>query len=332
MDLNSSLITTVCQLYNLGEVLSQPTHCLGGLLHQNYLLKTSKGQFVIKCLNSIICSNNNDKEMFRSTEHIAEQLSSSICAVKAIKLKNDILTTIADQTIMVFPYIEAAIIPQDKVTTRHVTTIATALAKIHNAAIIQSGLSLSMQLDLDLLINCQDKIKRKCPEITEELAVFLPSLNFILEQCRKSESLLAKNLAVSHRDLDPKNVLWDAQDNYYIIDWEYAGLINKTKDVISTAIYWSLKPDFKIDLNSLVSFIKQYEINSTTPLNRQEIEAAFYGLLADWLLWVELNFRRIVNDTLSTDERNLGIKEATRSLRAIPIVLGQFTEIVAMIQ
>jgi len=82
----------------------------------------------------------------------------------------------------------------------------------------------------------------------------------------------------------------------------------------------------------LVSFIKQYEINSTTPLNRQEIEAAFYGLLADWLLWVELNFRRIVNDTLSTDERNLGIKEATRSLRAIPIVLGQFTEIVAMIQ
>ena len=50
--------------------------------------------------------------------------------------------------------------------------------------------------------------------------------------------MLSTTTVISHRDLDPKNVMWN-YNKPVLIDWESAGYINPMQDLIETAIYWS---------------------------------------------------------------------------------------------
>ena len=48
---------------------------------------------------------------------------------------------------------------------------------------------------------------------------------------------LKNNQIISHRDLDPKNIMW--KNNVpYIIDWEAAGYINPYEELIQVLNYW----------------------------------------------------------------------------------------------
>lgn len=48
---------------------------------------------------------------------------------------------------------------------------------------------------------------------------------------------LKSNQIISHRDLDPKNIMW--KNNVpYIIDWEAAGYINPYEELIQVLNYW----------------------------------------------------------------------------------------------
>lgn len=48
---------------------------------------------------------------------------------------------------------------------------------------------------------------------------------------------LKSNQIISHRDLDPKNIMWK-NDVPYIIDWEAAGYINPYEELIQVLNYW----------------------------------------------------------------------------------------------
>ena len=47
----------------------------------------------------------------------------------------------------------------------------------------------------------------------------------------------SQNQVISHRDLDPKNVMWK-NDAPYIIDWEAAGYVNPFQELIEVLNYW----------------------------------------------------------------------------------------------
>lgn len=48
---------------------------------------------------------------------------------------------------------------------------------------------------------------------------------------------MRKCQVISHRDLDPKNVMWDGM-NPYLIDWEAAGPVNPYQEFLEVALYW----------------------------------------------------------------------------------------------
>lgn len=48
-----------------------------------------------------------------------------------------------------------------------------------------------------------------------------------------------EGLIMSHRDLNPKNVIWDFNQKPHIIDWEWAGWIDPDFEAIHTALMWS---------------------------------------------------------------------------------------------
>ncbi|WP_448916631.1 phosphotransferase [Eubacterium ramulus] len=75
----------------------------------------------------------------------------------------------------------------------------------------------------------------------DEVYLFLQENILQLEQwdCDVVENAakLKCNQVISHRDLDPKNIMWK-NDVPYIIDWEVAGYINPYEELIQVLNYW----------------------------------------------------------------------------------------------
>ncbi|CAM4239495.1 Aminoglycoside phosphotransferase domain-containing protein [Bacillus manliponensis] len=101
--------------------------------------------------------------------------------------------------------------------------------------------------------------------------------------------LLSINMVISHRDLDPKNVIW-IQYKPFLIDWESAGYINPMQDLIETAIYWSKNDNGNVDKQKFFSFINGYK------KNYGELHANWEMVLINGFLgrlgWLEYNLKR----------------------------------------
>lgn len=319
MNPSEKLIKALCEAYQVGDLQGEPLPLMGGALHSTWKIKTSTGLYVIKKINPALVQK---KNQFRLSEKIAGILAQSITAIPAICQNDDVVFSFEDDLFLLFPYKNASIISQNEVRAFHVEKIATALAEIHQADvslenppevdIFQRGISYWRE-SLQGLILSESKI-----EILEK--IHAQYLNFI--------PMLKNNLIISHRDLDPKNVLWN-QVHYYIIDWESAGLINKTKDVLATALYWSFDPPHKINFDYMKLFLKIYE-KIAGKINHNEITAGIYGLIGDWLSWLDFNIQRIGNFPPETSEHQIGIQQVQNTLNALPILYEQITEIIEL--
>ncbi|WP_240037195.1 phosphotransferase [Paenibacillus amylolyticus] len=119
----------------------------------------------------------------------------------------------------------------------------------------------------------------------------------------------------SHRDLDPKNVMWD-QNKPIIIDWESAGEINPKHDLIETAIYWSIDELGQLNKSKFKAFLSGY---------RQ-----LYGNLeADWKAVLELGYLSKLNwleyslklslwiECVDVIEQEMGTEQVIHTLSAL---------------
>ncbi len=315
------LILAVCKAYDIGHYNSDITICAGGLQHTIYQFTTNTGQFIIKILNPNIINHPNLKDRYRITEAIAHTFSKYISAICAITHHDDPIFIFENDITMLFPYVNGKILLQNEITSQHILKLAYALACIHKANITHHPVP---EVEIPKKIGnfnlpFENQIKQK-------LIKTLPVINDICEQCENNITILKNNTVISHRDLDPKNVLWN-DNNYYIIDWESVGLINRTKDLLTTALYWCFDDHYQVNLDSLVSFITIYQKNCGLLL-KDEIEPALNGFLGDWISWLDFNLNRMLNNSNESHEYLLGMKEASKTLQAIPIVYQQFPTLI----
>lgn len=218
---------------------------------------------------------------------------------------------------------DAAILAQDAITSHHAAEMGRALACIH-----QENLTLADAPAIELFrapelfsSEYKEKIAACCPDVLDLFNRLLPIAKIIAENCQRFESTYQTHLIISHRDCDPKNVLWHAND-FYIIDWEAAGWINQTLDTLSIAIYWSLKSDYKIDLDRFKCFLSAY-LQQGGSIHADEIDACFYGFLGIWLGWLDFNLVRIMHNPKASEEFILGRSESINTMTAMPIVYEQ---------
>lgn len=321
------LFEAICQTYDLGECLSPPLLCSGGLSHLVSELETTRGHYIVKHLNPAIINNPQIAERYRVTETIAQALQKYISAICAIKNNNDVLFIFAEHTIMLFPYVQAKILKQNKLTLHHVEKIAESLADIHLANIkIEDAPPAELR---PVKQNCETK-KSLHAIVEGKLRQAEAIITDIENKNQQAQSILANNLVISHRDYDPKNVLWDHNHQYYIIDWEAAGLINKTKDLVATALYWSMDNQHIVNPQYLAKFILTYQKKSCF-IDVNELEAGFYGLLGDWLGWLEFNLSRLANSPIGSANHQLGKKEALKTIKALISLSKQFPDIIAVV-
>jgi thiamine kinase-like enzyme len=134
-------------------------------------------------------------------------------------------------------------------------------------------------------------------------------------QANASEKLLASDMVISHRDLDPKNVLWQ-QGNPLIIDWESAGYINPMQDLIETAFYWSEDENRNISKGKFIALITGYKKRN------EALQADWKTVLLSGFLgklgWLEYNLKRsLMIECSDKEEQQMGTTQVIETINAI---------------
>jgi Ser/Thr protein kinase RdoA (MazF antagonist) len=119
------------------------------------------------------------------------------------------------------------------------------------------------------------------------------------------------NQVISHRDLDPKNVIWVGEVPY-LIDWEGVGFVNAGEELASLALDWSNGGSEEL----FRACIKGYR--EILAIQDAEISGGLLGALNGKCRWLEYNIRRALGiATKNKDEMVLGNSECVKTIEDI---------------
>ena len=263
------------------EVLS--VEQLGGMTNQNYLVKTTNKQYIVKFFGK-----GTEKLINRQDEKYNLELLKDL----DLDVKNYLFDIEAG--IKVNEYIESAI-------TLDSTSIKTKFDKI--APILQTIHASGKELRGEFAPF--EEIKKYESLIEEKI----PYANY--EVVRKEVFSLEKRLAdlgvdrkSCHIDLVPENFIESPQGRLYLIDWEYSSMNDPMWDL--AALF--LESEFTRQEEE--AFLSHYE-SEQTPVSREKI--AIYKILQDaiWSLWT------VYKEEQGADFGDYGVSRYQRAIKGL---------------
>ena len=263
------------------EVLS--VEQLGGMTNQNYLVKTTNKQYIVKFFGK-----GTEKLINRQDEKYNLELLKDL----DLDVKNYLFDIEAG--IKVNEYIESAI-------TLDSTTIKTKFDKI--APILQTIHASGKELRGEFAPF--EEIKKYESLIEEKI----PYANY--ETVREEVFSLEKRLAdlgvdrkSCHIDLVPENFIESPQGRLYLIDWEYSSMNDPMWDL--AALF--LESEFTRQEEE--TFLSHYE-SEQTPVSREKI--AIYKILQDaiWSLWT------VYKEEQGADFGDYGVSRYQRAVKGL---------------
>ena len=263
------------------EVLS--VEQLGGMTNQNYLVKTTNKQYIVKFFGK-----GTEKLINRQDEKYNLELLKDL----DLDVKNYLFDI--DAGIKVNEYIESAI-------TLDSTSIKTKFDKI--APILQTIHASGKELRGEFAPF--EEIKKYESLIEEKI----PYANY--EAVRKEVFSLEKRLVdlgvdrkSCHIDLVPENFIESPQGHLYLIDWEYSSMNDPMWDL--AALF--LESEFTSQEEE--AFLSHYE-SDQTPVSREKI--TIYKILQDaiWSLWT------VYKEEQGADFGDYGVSRYQRAIKGL---------------
>ena len=263
------------------EVLS--VEQLGGMTNQNYLVKTTNKQYIVKFFGK-----GTEKLINRQDEKYNLELLKDL----DLDVKNYLFDIEAG--IKVNEYIESAI-------TLDSTSIKTKFDKI--APILQTIHASGKELRGEFAPF--EEIKKYESLIEEKI----PYANY--EAVREEVFSLEKRLAdlgvdrkSCHIDLVPENFIESPQGRLYLIDWEYSSMNDPMWDLAALFLESEFTRQEEED------FLSHYE-SEQTPVSREKI--AIYKILQDaiWSLWT------VYKEEQGADFGDYGINRYQRAVKGL---------------
>ena len=263
------------------EVLS--VEQLGGMTNQNYLVKTTNKQYIVKFFGK-----GTEKLINRQDEKYNLELLKDL----DLDVKNYLFDIEAG--IKVNEYIESAI-------TLDSTSIKTKLDKI--APILQTIHASGKELRGEFAPF--EEIKKYESLIEEKI----PYANY--EAVRKEVFSLEKRLAdlgvdrkSCHIDLVPENFIESPQGRLYLIDWEYSSMNDPMWDLAALFL------ESEFTRKEEEAFLSHYE-SEQTPVSREKI--AIYKILQDaiWSLWT------VYKEEQGADFGDYGVSRYQRAIKGL---------------
>ena len=263
------------------EVLS--VEQLGGMTNQNYLVKTTNKQYIVKFFGK-----GTEKLINRQDEKYNLELLKDL----DLDVKNYLFDIEAG--IKVNEYIESAI-------TLDSTSIKTKFDKI--APILQTIHASGKELRGEFAPF--EEIKKYESLIEEKI----PYANY--EAVREEVFSLEKRLAdlgvdrkSCHIDLVPENFIESPQGRLYLIDWEYSSMNDPMWDLAALFLESEFTPQEE------EAFLSHYD-SEQTPVSREKI--AIYKILQDtiWSLWT------VYKEEQGADFGDYGVNRYQRAVKGL---------------
>jgi len=127
-----------------------------------------------------------------------------------------------------------------------------------------------------------------------------------------------------HRDLDPRNIIWQ-NDQPIIIDWEYAGLITPSLDLLIVACNFSGLSQGKVPNKNLFQAVLNGYKNITGKIPKFT-QQDYMQYLSYCLDWIEFNFRRAIAEPEKRPEIQAEISKSWKAIRWIDSKLEDFLQ------
>ena len=313
-DINTIIYSLINKL-NLGNIIDEPVRVTGGLLNRMYKVNTTSGIYAVKHLNPEVMKRKNAKENHILAEKIANIAKENNINCLPAKIINDTaLQEIQRNYFFIFDWFDGKSIKEDEITIEHVQKVSALLAQIHNTDFkeVKNECNLGKEItevNWDFYIS---RIENKeVKEILLNKKQYLTELDKMSTNARKE---ISNNLLVSHRDLDLPNILWDSNNVPTIIDWESSGVVNPCEELLETAWDWSGGQEY-FDEKKFKCFINTYKNNGG---DLKDLGKAIYSNFKNKSGWLEYNLKRVCKlECLDDEEQKLGEKEVIRVINEI---------------
>jgi thiamine kinase-like enzyme len=126
---------------------------------------------------------------------------------------------------------------------------------------------------------------------------------------------LSELLVISHRDLDPKNVMWN-QDIPYFIDWEAAGYVNPYQELLEVLNYWTNDGKGELDKDKFMTLLNAYrKYMSTFGVDWDcVLNSGYAGMLG----WLEYSLKRALGiESVDEEEKVLGAEQVIGTIKEL---------------
>lgn len=304
-------INLLCERFSLGQAISEPVRLTGGLLHETWRLQTTTGFYVLKRLNPEIMRRPEARNNFKMSEHVAMQASLYLAALPARRVNNQAVQTIDGSEYLLFDWVDGKTLSAEQIRPAHARQIGVQLGRLHGLSVETTGFSKpdtsSMPIDWNGYL---EEGKRQQSEWLYILIEEQKRLQRLERLAKEAKLQLPADWIVSHRDLDPKNVLWTT-NGPVLIDWESAGVIHRAVDLFETACYWSKRRDDAFDRDRFSTFLDGYQTEQSLPI-------------VDWVYIIDISVQGKLDWLKFNLDRSLGkygIPEAERTLGTEQVIL-----------
>lgn len=301
----------------LGTVVKELEQVTGGLLHKMYRVSTDKGEYAVKVLNPEIMKRPVALQNTVNSEKISAAFKSMIPVVAALEINGKQVHELNGAHYMIFDWMEGVSIFPPKITSKNCYVIGDVLGKMHHAKFVVEGMTPeedgALMFPWDKYMELLEVVENEVWAIRYQEA--LSDIKSWNQAACDAQEMLAETLVISHRDLDPKNVMWNGGAPL-IIDWEAAGYVNPYQEFLEVVNYWSddgkdglLKEHFDALLDAYTQHVK---------LENVDWDAVFAGSYMGMLGWLEYNVKRALGIEAATEDAvQLGKEQVLGTIKAL---------------
>jgi Putative homoserine kinase type II (protein kinase fold) len=302
--------------YGLEKLINEPKQVTGGLMHKMYQVITEHKSYAVKELNSTVIQRNGVREHIINSERIAKGLDGIVPAITAIEFNDNPLLLMDGQYYMVFDWLDAVSIFPPNISLNNCIKMGGILGRIHVADIKVNGINKETKKKDIYEWNRYLFLGQKADaEWVYELSSMIDDLKEWNLKSYEAQNSLSGNLVLSHRDLDPKNVMWK-DNNPFIIDWEAAGYVNPYQELLEMLNYWANNGSGELDKLKFEALYHSYvSIAGTNQVDWDIVLASgFDGMLG----WLNYSFKRSLGiEGASSEEIKLGTEQVFGTMKAL---------------
>lgn len=304
---------------SFGEVLEAPLAVKGGLLHKMYRVVTPAGVFAVKVLDDGIMKRPEALQNMIHSERAAAILSRDIPAAVALERNGRQVHPLDGGFYMVFGWVDGASVFPGEINETHCEAIGTVLGKMHQRNISCDGMEPEEEAvplyDWEGLLQMAKEQKPRTNPWLSQYEAALPDIRAWNQEAYDAQAVLAQTLVISHRDLDPKNVMWNGTEPV-VIDWEAAGYVNPYQELLEVINYWADDGQGGIRRSLFEAIVKAYETHMD--LSRADWAAVFAGGSGGMLGWLEYNLKRALGEEASDEEEvKLGEEQVRGTIKEL---------------